>query len=79
MSRSEVDRFLSDLQSDAGLRQELAKMGQDMEACVQWANAKGYAFTLEEALDLGAFDADLSEDDLEKVAGGWCGNEATIG
>jgi predicted ribosomally synthesized peptide with nif11-like leader len=79
MSRSEVDRFLSDLQQYSGLRQELADLGQDMEACVQWANAKGYAFTLEEALHTGAFDSDLSEDDLEKVAGGWCGNETTIG
>lgn len=79
MSRIEVDRFLTDLQSDAGLRQELADVGQDVEACVHWANAKGYAFTREEALEMGAFDADLSEDDLEKVAGGWCGNESTIG
>jgi predicted ribosomally synthesized peptide with nif11-like leader len=79
MSSSEVDRFLSDLQNDAGLRQELAKLGQDMEACVQWANSKGYAFTVDEALEMGAFDADLSDDDLEKVAGGWCGSETTIG
>ena len=79
MSRSEVDRFLSDLQKDAGLRQELADLGQDMEACVQWANAQGYQFTLDEAHELGVFDSDLSEDDLEKVAGGWCGNETTIG
>jgi len=79
MSRSEVDRFLSDLQNHAGLRQELADLGPDTEACVRWANAKGYAFTLQEALDLGAFDPDLSEDDLEQVAGGWCGNETTIG
>jgi predicted ribosomally synthesized peptide with nif11-like leader len=79
MSRIEVDRFLTDLQKDAGLRQELADLGQDMEACVRWANAKGYAFSLDEAHEMGVFDADLSEDDLEKVAGGWCGNEATIG
>jgi predicted ribosomally synthesized peptide with nif11-like leader len=79
MSRSEIDRFLSDLQNDAGLRQELAGLGQDMEACVRWANAKGYSFTLDEARALGGFDADLSDDDLEKVAGGWCGNETTIG
>ena len=77
MSRSEVERFLADLQSDAGLRQELETLGQDTEACVRWANAKGYAFTSEEALELGAFDADLSDDDLEQVAGGWCGNELT--
>lgn len=79
MSRIEVDRFLTDLQKDSGLRQELADLGQDVEACVRWANAKGYAFTLEEALAVGAFDEDLSEDDLEKVAGGWCGNAETIG
>lgn len=79
MSRRDVERFLSDLQSDAGLRQELADLGQDREACVRWANAKGYWFTLDEALETGAFDSDLSEDDLEKVAGGWCANESTTG
>lgn len=79
MSRREVDRFLSDLQNNAGLRQEVAKLGQDMEACVQWANAQGYQFTLEEALETGVFDADLSDDDLEQVAGGWCANELTTG
>ena len=77
MSSSEADRFLTDLQNDAGLRQELENLGQDIEACVRWANAKGYAFTREEAETIGAFDADLSDDDLEQVAGGWCGNELT--
>jgi predicted ribosomally synthesized peptide with nif11-like leader len=79
MSRREVDRFLSDLQNNAGLRQEVATLGQDMEACVHWANAQGYQFTLEEALETGVFDSDLSDDDLEQVAGGWCGNETTTG
>lgn len=79
MSSSEVERFLTDLRTDAGLRQELENLGQDTEARVRWANAKGYAFTSEEALELGTFDEDLSDDDLEKVAGGWCGNESTIG
>jgi predicted ribosomally synthesized peptide with nif11-like leader len=79
MSSTEAQRFLTDLQNDAGLRQELENLGQDTEACVRWANAKGYTFTREEAQDLGAFDTDLSDDDLEQVAGGWCGNESTIG
>ncbi len=79
MSSREVDRFLSDLQNDAGRRQELTELGQDMEACVHWANAQGYQFTVEEALETGVFDSDLSDDDLEKVAGGWCANETTTG
>jgi predicted ribosomally synthesized peptide with nif11-like leader len=79
MSSSEVERFLTDLQNDAGLRQELENLGQDTDACVRWANAKGYAFTREEAQTLGAFETGLSDDDLEQVAGGWCGNESTIG
>ena len=79
MSKRDVERFLSDLQRNAGLRQELAELGADTEACVRWANAKGYAFTLDEAIEIGAFDSDLSEDDLEKVAGGWCANESTTG
>lgn len=78
MNRTEVDRFLSDLQKDPGLRQEMAALGQDMEACVRRANAKGYQFTLEDATGT-LFDPNLSDDDLEQVAGGWCGNETTIG
>ena len=79
MSRSEVERFLSDLQKDAGLRQDFEKLGQDTDANILWANAKGYAFTRAQAEELGVFDADLSDDDLEQVAGGWCGNEMTTG
>ena len=79
MNKRDVERFLSDLQKDAGLRQELADLAPDREACVRWANEKGYSFTLDEAIEIGAFDSDLSEDDLEKVAGGWCANETTTG
>ncbi|HBL26150.1 MAG TPA: hypothetical protein DD490_04865 [Acidobacteria bacterium] len=79
MSRSEVDRFLSDLQEKPGMRQDLERLGLDTEACLRWANAKGYAFTREEALELDAFEHDLFEEELERVAGGWCGNESTIG
>lgn len=76
---SEVERFLGDLQTNAALRQEMESLGQDRDALVQWANDNGYAFTREEAEDLGAFEADLSDDQLEQVAGGWCGNDLTTG
>jgi predicted ribosomally synthesized peptide with nif11-like leader len=79
MSRGEVERFLGDLQMSTDLRQELEGLGQDRDALVSWANENGYDFTREEAEELGAFDGDLSDDQLEQVAGGWCGNDTTTG
>lgn len=79
MSRGEVERFLGDLQMSADLRQELEGLGQDRDVLVSWANENGYDFTREEAEELGAFDGDLSDDQLEQVAGGWCGNDTTTG
>ncbi len=79
MSMDDFDRLLGDLRDDAGLRGELEAIGDDPQALVRWGASKGYVFTLESAGKLHEGSEEISDDDLEKVAGGWCGNEATIG
>jgi predicted ribosomally synthesized peptide with nif11-like leader len=79
-SVNDFDRLLGDLRTDAGLREEFEALGDDPAAWVRWGSARGYNFTPENAVKLHErFDDEISDDDLEKVAGGWCGNDTTIG
>jgi predicted ribosomally synthesized peptide with nif11-like leader len=78
MSANDFNRFLTDLRHDEALREEFETLDSNPQTWMRWAATKGYSFTpqeagrLEEALE-------ISDDDLEKVAGGWCGNEMTTG
>ena len=71
MSKSEVERFSKDVQADTKLQEELKKAGTDEKAVVSIAKARGYDFSAE---DLKAYaeskKGELSEEDLQKVAGG---------
>jgi predicted ribosomally synthesized peptide with nif11-like leader len=79
MSADDFDRLLGDLRTDAELRKEFEALGDDTAAWVRWGAAKGYDFTAEDAARLRErYDDEISDDDLEKVAGGWCGNDLTI-
>jgi hypothetical protein len=76
---NELDRLLGDLQKNPALFEEFQGLGNDIETWARWANAKGYQFTADEATALSdSYSGEIPEDDLEKVAGGWCGNELTI-
>jgi predicted ribosomally synthesized peptide with nif11-like leader len=80
MSMDDFDRLLGDLRNDPELRGEIENLGEDLEAWVRWGAAKGYDFTLADAARLQeGYGDEISDDDLEKVAGGWCGNELTTG
>lgn len=80
MSTGDLEGFLNDLQQDARLRAEFEALPPDPESWVRWAIAKGYSLTREDADRLAeSRDLDISDDDLENVAGGWCGNETTTG
>jgi len=77
---SDLERFLGDLQKNPDMKREFEGVSDDPAAWVQWAAAKGYTFTPEDAEGLSlSRDVEISDDDLEKVAGGWCGNEITTG
>jgi hypothetical protein len=79
MMMTELDRLLGDLQGNPALFEEFQGLGNDVEVWARWANVKGYQFTADEAKELSdSYSGEILEDDLEKVAGGWCGNELTI-
>jgi predicted ribosomally synthesized peptide with nif11-like leader len=72
MSSSEVERFVSDLKTDDGLRSTLAEHASGVGSVVSFANEKGYDITVEEA---GAYiqaqvSNELSDDQLDAIAGG---------
>lgn len=80
MSMNDYERCMSDLEQNAALRDELNALEADPGAWACWAGTKGYTLTREEAMGLAEYvDREISDDDLEKVAGGWCGNELTTG
>lgn len=71
MSASELDRFSADLKSDGALRDQFAEKSNDLGAIVESAQASGYGFTLEDVRGrLAEQDGELSESELETVAGG---------
>ncbi len=71
MSRSDLERFTADLQCVPGLSEEFSSLGYDPEAWVRHAGAKGYHLTSDEADGLSSGHGELSDDDLDNVAGGW--------
>jgi predicted ribosomally synthesized peptide with nif11-like leader len=80
MSMDDFDRLLGDLRNDPVLRSELEKLGDDPAALARWGATKGYTFTPADAARLrDGYEDEISDDDLEKVAGGWCGNDTTVG
>ncbi len=75
MSNSEIERFSKDVAANESLRNELKAVGTGKAAIVAFANAKGYNFSVNDVESL-AGTHELSDQDLEKVAGGiyWVGS-----
>ena len=86
-----VEKFLEDVNSDSGLQEELAKALEaenDREEVTKLANSKGYNFTSEELwkeiqkrekdLQKREEAGELSDEELEAVAGGGYGRVITI-
>lgn len=73
MSTTEFERFLSDLQRDPELMEEFRSLTDNPETWVRWAGIKGYEITLEEAAELEDTHSEISDEDLERAAGGWEG------
>lgn len=71
MSAFDVKRFSSDLQKDPTLMEEFTLLGENPEAWVELAASKGYELSIEEATGLSTSHRELSDDELENVAGGW--------
>lgn len=72
MSQADVDRFVSDLKSNDDLRAELSDHASGVGSVVEFAQDKGYDITVDEANAYIQSQAgsDLSDDQLDAVAGG---------
>ncbi|MDI9494142.1 MAG: Nif11-like leader peptide family RiPP precursor [Bacillota bacterium] len=64
---SQIERFNKDLSTNKEMLEEVKALGNDLDKIVAYANSKGYNFTVE---DIKAKQGELSEQDLDKVAGG---------
>jgi predicted ribosomally synthesized peptide with nif11-like leader len=64
---SEIKRFSEDLGKNKEMMEEVRKIGSDVAKIVAYANSKGYKFTV---ADIDSKKSELSEDQLDKVAGG---------
>ncbi|MGE5422918.1 MAG: Nif11-like leader peptide family RiPP precursor [Ignavibacteriales bacterium] len=67
MSASEITRFNKDIVNNQAMMDELKKIGSDVAKIVDFAKSKGYDFSVE---DLKAQQGELSDEKLDKVAGG---------
>lgn len=69
MSRFDLERFTADTRKDRSMADEAARLRP--QALAEWAASRGYELTLDEARGLVSSTAELSDDELENVAGGW--------
>jgi predicted ribosomally synthesized peptide with nif11-like leader len=73
---TEIERLLTDLKDNNALLEELASLEPGIEVTVAWANGKGYGVSAEELeAHIEEQNAELSDDDLDAVAGGIMGAE----
>ncbi len=71
MSISELERFVTDAEDSTDLKEELIKIGTAEESVVSFAKSKGYDFTTDELkAAVEKRQGALSDEELEKVAGG---------
>ncbi len=75
MSEEQLKAFLEAVKADAGLQEKL-KGAADADAVVAIAKAAGFVISAEE---LKRAQAEVPQEDLEGVSGGWGGGLANCG
>lgn len=71
MSKAESERrLLEDLRRRPELLAELRKLSKDLDRAVRWARERGYHVTADLLRKLFEADEELSDEELEHVAGG---------
>jgi predicted ribosomally synthesized peptide with nif11-like leader len=70
MDDSELVRFLSDVRNDAALQEEIGRLKGDSEAFLHLVGGLGYRLTAKEREHLAASFAEISDEEIELVAGG---------
>jgi predicted ribosomally synthesized peptide with nif11-like leader len=82
MSKADLERFAKDIRTNDALKAEARSAGTDEAAVAAFANKKGYDFTAAELKEYAdARKAELSAEDLDKVAGGdvtWAASQVEI-
>ena len=80
MSKAEVERFIGDLKGSEDLKKGLTESaGADLKSVHEFAKGKGYDFTEQELHEhVETEKANLSEEDLDKVAGGVSAQEVVV-
>ena len=80
MSQSDVERFVSDLKSDEGLRSELSSHASGIGSVVEFAKSKGYDISADEARGYiqSQTPNDLSDEQLDAIAGGKGHHSSTV-
>jgi len=68
--KAEMERFSKDVNASPEMAKQLQSLGDNYPAMVAMANAKGYNFTLEEVKAVLDASGELSNEELEQVAGG---------
>ena len=66
----ELTRLTAALKDDGHLRTELQGLAGDLDALRRWVEAKGFALAKPDLERLAASLGELSDEDLEEVAGG---------
>lgn len=64
---SQIEKFNQDLSTNKEMLEAVKELGNDVGKIVAYANSKGYNFTV---ADIKAKQGELSEQELDKVAGG---------
>lgn len=70
MSTAEIERFNQDLHENKEIQEAVKNIGNDVERIVTLANSLGYDFTTEDIDARAKHSEELSEEQLDKVAGG---------
>ena len=73
MSQSEMKRFFDDVGKDAGMKQEAESQSGGVAGIAAYAKGKGYDVTAADLESIAAQGKELSDSDLDKVAGGGIG------
>lgn len=82
MKGKELRRLLDHLQRDSAARAELDSLEEKESRFIEWARAKGYSLSETDVRELLESRRDLSDDDLDQVAGGdeaWGGGTGGTG
>lgn len=75
MSQRDLTRFVEAFDRDPALREEFERLGNEPDSWMRRARELGYDLERDEVESLVSGARELSDEDLEDVAGGWDGGD----